>query len=64
MFSFFGMNVRFLRGMEMKHCLNNSFYYKVLISGVHFSNNNFMIPNSSSADAMRDVFCSWDYLSQ
>lgn len=48
----------------MKHCLNVSFYCKVLISGAHFSDRNFMIPNNSSQDAVRDVFCSWDYLSQ
>lgn len=56
--------MRFLGDMEVKYCLNVSFYCKVLISGAHFSDRNFMIPNSSSQDAMRDVFYSWDYLSQ
>lgn len=37
---------------------NISFYYTVLISGADFSENNFMIPNSSSQDAVRDGFCS------
>lgn len=64
--SFFGMNVSFLRitGMRKTHCLNVSFFCKVLISGAHFSCTNHMIPNNSFQDAeSENVFCFWDYLS-